>query len=177
MLGPPANRECNDSEHVINQLESLECATWHPLFIRDHFSEVVDHVRKNVKYDSPNSDNKWGYQYHISNFLKTIPVDFNNYMNVKNYIVIDNFTYHDDEGKNKYSVRNPRSVYEIFWGYCGKFKLDRNIWDDKEMEGIRNLHQSYKMKYNQYSFFTTDEEGLNAITDAYIYMYKLANEK
>lgn len=171
MLGSPTIKECK-TENIIDQLESLNCATWHPLFIRDYFSKVIKYVEENVKCDSVNKDNKWSYQYYIKKFLKTIPIDFNNYISVKNYIVLDNFIYHDDEGKNKYSGRDPKSVYDIFYSYCQNFKLDTNVWHDKKMKDIRDLHAYYKQQYYQYTFFTTDEKGLNTITSAYIYMSK-----
>ena len=70
MLGSPTIKECKTG-NIIYQLESLNCATWHPLFIRDYFSKVIKYVEENVKCDSVNKDNKWSYQYHI----KTNPID------------------------------------------------------------------------------------------------------
>ena len=180
MEGPPiisvSNEpvpESTDSSNIIDHLEKLGCATWHPLFIRDFYQQVLENIQENVKYDSPSKDNKWGYEYNISKFLKSIPLNLDDYMSVKNYIVLDNFTYFNKDGKNYYSVRNPRSVYEIFWSWLGnEIKLDSSVWHDKELEGLRNLHQKFKKKYNQYTFFTTDEEGLNIITSSYLYLKK-----
>ena len=95
MDGPPTISISNesvpetttDSSNLIDKLEELGCATWHPLFIRDFYQQVLKHVEENVKYDSPNEDNKWGYQYHISKFLKTIQLNLGDIVSVKNNIV------------------------------------------------------------------------------------------
>ena len=180
MEGPPAISITNkpvpntiDSINIIDKLEELGCATWHPLFIRDNYKQVLKHVEENVKYDSPNKENMWGYQYHISNFFEGIPIDLDNYMSVKNYIVCNDFKYYCKEGKNYYSVRNPKSIYEVFWSWIGNtFKSDSSSWNDTELEDLRNLHQKFKKNNNQYTFFTIDEMELDILTRAYLHLMK-----
>jgi hypothetical protein len=181
MEGPPTISVSNesvpesttDSSNIIDKLEELGCATWHPIYIRDYYQQVLKHVEENVKYDSPNRDNMWGYQLHISRFLKGIPIDLENYMSVKNYVVLNDFNYFYKEGKNYYSVRNPKSVYEVFWNWIGHtFNINSSSWDDVELEDLRSLHRKFKKEYNQYTFFTIDELGLDILTRAYLHLMK-----
>tara|TARA_B100000524_G_scaffold317440_1_gene196451 strand:- start:325 stop:888 length:564 start_codon:yes stop_codon:yes gene_type:complete len=167
----------SDSSNIIDKLEELGCATWHPLFIDFYRDQALDYVKKNVKYDSLNLDNKWGYQYHISTFLKGIPIDLENYLSVKNYVVLNDFTYYCKEGKNYYSVRNPKSIYEVFWYWIGHtFNINSSSWNDTELEDLRNLHQKFKEKSFQYSFFTIDEMELDILTRAYLHLMKKESE-
>ena len=175
MEGPPISKsnKVTESYNIIDKLEELGCATWHPEFIRVHYKQVLKYVEENAKYDSPNRDNMWGYQYHISTFLKCIPIDLENYMNVKNYVVLNDFNYCCKEGKNYYTVRNPKSVYEVFWYWIGAtFNINSSSWDDVELEDLRNLHQKFKEKNNQYTFFIIDEIELDILTRAYLYLMK-----
>tara|TARA_B100000161_G_scaffold265317_1_gene240982 strand:- start:865 stop:1419 length:555 start_codon:yes stop_codon:yes gene_type:complete len=159
-----------DSSNIIDKLEELGSATWHPLFIRDYYEGVLTYVKKNVKYDSPNDDNKWGYQYHISKFLKTIQLNLDDFISVKNYIVSEEFTYFYRDGKNYYSVRKPRSVYEIFWSWIVNFNLDPDLWDEPELQSLKDIHLKFKERRNQYTFFTIDEEELDTLTNSYLYL-------
>ena len=155
--------------HVLDKLMEMHCVKWHPKFQSRNYQLFMDIINNDIPYEDLNNDNKWGYQYHISKGIeKDFTVDFTDRISVKNMIVADNFICSRSESKFYYYSNIGRSVYEIFHKYMNKYSKDIDDWYCDEMKGIRELHKKFKKKYSQYSYFETDEEGLDCITDAVI---------
>ena len=146
----------------------MGCASWHPDFARKHRTFFMNIIHEKVPYEDLHQDNKWGYQYYISQGIKEIPIDYSNRLSIKNMIVIDNFFCHILDDKYYYSTNRFVSVYEIFHKYMNKYNKDMNEWYCEEMKELRNMHLNFKKKNSQYSSFTIDEQGLNYFTDAVI---------
>ena len=68
MEGPPiisvSNEpvpESTDSSNIIDHLEKLGCATWHPLFIRDFYQQVLEYIQENDYSDEKKLLKSLGY--------------------------------------------------------------------------------------------------------------------
>lgn len=174
MEGPPiisASNPVEPPKHILQQLMEHKCVTWHPDFERKNYDKFMDIIHKFVPYEDLNDDNKWGYQFKITKQLKDIPVDFSDIISVKNMIVMDNFRVSmNNNGNYIYSTRSPISVYEIFLKYCSKYNKNIDKWEDDSIEDLRNLHAEKKKNYCQYTFFSTDEEGIGYFANSIIYL-------
>ena len=106
----------NSLQDIIEKLLYFQCTTWHPDFANKYRDQIINTIHTKVPFEDVNNDNKWGYQYHISENLKKIPIDYNNILSVKNMIIMDYFVIRTNSKKEiKYSTINPVSVYEVFY--------------------------------------------------------------
>ena len=161
--------------YILNKLLEMDCVTWNPEFAKKHDKIISNVLTNEIDYDNISNNNKWGYQFHIKSALCKIDVDYSDIDSIKNMIIMNHFVIKLDSNKNKkYVTVNPTSVYEIFYYYKNKFKKSIDIWYDKEILNLKNLHEKLKSKNSQYSFFGIDEDKLNYFVNGIIHLQKVS---
>ena len=165
----------DSKNYILDKLLEMGCVTWDTEFAKKHDKLISNVLTNEINYDNISNNNKWAYQFHIKSALYKIDVDFNDIDSVKNMIIMDYFVIKLDSNKNKkYVTLNPTSVYEIFYYYTNKFKKSIDIWYDKEMSNLKNIHEMLKSKNSQYSFFGIDENKLDYFVNCIMHLQKVS---